>query len=187
MKHTSEKVLMFIVDGFEEIEAITPIDLLRRAKISIDTVSIKNDKKVISARGVPIITDKNIDEINFDEYRMIILHGGPGIENYLKSSLLIEKLKEFSIGKEVSAICAAPTILSKIGILKGRKATCFPECEKEIIKDGAILELGNVIQDDNIITSKSAGTAIDFSLEIIRKIKGKEMKEKISKQIIYDL
>ena len=87
---TDKKVLIFLVDGFEEIEAMAPIDLLRRAEIVVDTVSINEDKKVISSRKITVLTDKTINEINFDNYEMIVLPGGPGTGNYMKS----EKLQE---------------------------------------------------------------------------------------------
>ena len=179
------KVALFLVEGFEEIEAMAPIDLMRRAGITVDTVSITKEKNVISSRGVTVLTDKVIDEINFEEYEMIVLPGGPGTDNYMKSDKLREKLKEFSIEKKVAAICAAPTILSALGLLKGKKAVCFPSCESEIIKDGAILEVKNVVKDGNIITGRAAGTAIDFALEIVKELVGEEKAEKIANQIAY--
>ena len=164
---------------------MAPIDLMRRAGITVDTVSITKEKNVISSRGVTVLTDKVIDEINFEEYEMIVLPGGPGTDNYMKSDKLREKLKEFSIEKKVAAICAAPTILSALGLLKGKKAVCFPSCESEIIKDGAILEVKNVVKDGNIITGRAAGTAIDFALEIVKELVGEEKAEKIASQIVY--
>ena len=173
MRKINEKVLIFLVDGFEEIEAMTPIDLLRRAEIYVDTVSINENKNITSSRGVTILADKTIDEIDFSEYGMIVLPGGPGTDNYKKSPKLMEKLKEFAVNKKVAAICAAPTILSALGILTGKKAVCFPSLENVIVKDG------------NIITSKGAGTSIDFALEIISELAGEDKSEKIAKQIIY--
>ena len=182
---TDKKVLVFLVDGFEEIEAMAPIDLLRRAEIVVDTVSINEDKKVISSRKITVLTDKTINEINFDNYEMIVLPGGPGTGNYMKSEKLQEKLKEFSINRTLGAICAAPTILSALGILKGKQAICFPECEPDIEKDGAIIVNQDVVKDDNIITSRGAGTAIDFSLALIEELLGKNKSEEIRKQILY--
>ena len=179
------KVVLFLVEGFEEIEAMAPIDLMRRAGITVDTVSITKEKNVVSSRGVTVLADKVINEINFEEYEMIVLPGGPGTDNYMKSDKLREKLKEFSIEKKVAAICAAPTILSALGLLKGKKAVCFPSCESEIIKDGAILEVKNVVKDGNIITGRAAGTAIDFALEIVKELVGEEKAEKIANQIAY--
>ena len=169
-----KKVLVFLVNGFEEIEAMAPIDLLRRAGIIVDTVSINEDNQVTSSRKIRVLTDKTIDEINFENYEMIVLPGGPGTENYMKSEKLLEKLKEFSINRKLGAICAAPTILSALGILNGKQAICFPACEPDLIKDGAIIVNQDVVKDNNIITSRGAGTAIDFSLALIEELLGKK-------------
>ena len=182
---TNKKVLIFLVDGFEEIEAMAPIDLLRRAGIIVDTVSINEDNQVTSSRKIRVLTDKTIDEINFENYEMIVLPGGPGTENYMKSEKLQEKLKEFSINRKLGAICAAPTILSALGILNGKQAICFPACEPDLIKDGAIIVNQNVVKDNNIITSRGAGTAIDFSLALIEELLGKNKSHEIRKEILY--
>ena len=182
---TDKKVLIFLVDGFEEIEAMAPIDLLRRAGIIVDTVSINEDNQVTSSRKIRVLTDKTIDEINFENYEMIVLPGGPGTENYMKSEKLLEKLKEFSINRKLGAICAAPTILSALGILNGKQAICFPACEPDLIKDGAIIVNQDVVKDNNIITSRGAGTAIDFSLTLIEELLGKDKSQEIKEQILY--
>ena len=180
-----KKVLVFLVNGFEEIEAMAPIDLLRRAGITADTVSINEDNQVTSSRKIRVLTDKTIDEINFENYEMIVLPGGPGTENYLKAEKLLEKLKEFSINRKLGAICAAPTILSALGILNGKQAICFPACEPDLIKDGAIIVNQDVVKDNNIITSRGAGTAIDFSLALIEELLGKNKSHEIRKEILY--
>ena len=180
-----KKVLVFLVNGFEEIEAMAPIDLLRRAGIIVDTVSINEDNQVTSSRKIRVLTDKTIDEINFENYEMIVLPGGPGTENYMKSEKLQEKLKEFSINRKLGAICAAPTILSALGILNGKQAICFPACEPDLIKDGAIIVNQDVVKDNNIITSRGAGTAIDFSLALIEELLGKNKSHEIRKEILY--
>ena len=182
---TNKKVLIFLVDGFEEIEAMAPIDLLRRAGIIVDTVSINEDNQVTSSRKIRVLADKTIDEINFENYEMIVLPGGPGTENYMKSEKLLEKLKEFSINRKLGAICAAPTILSALGILNGKQAICFPACEPDLIKDGAIIVNQDVVKDNNIITSRGAGTAIDFSLALIEELLGKNKSHEIRKEILY--
>ena len=177
-----KKVLVFLVNGFEEIEAMAPIDLLRRAGIIVDTVSINEDNQVTSSRKIRVLTDKTIDEINFENYEMIVLPGGPGTENYMKSEKLLEKLKEFSINRKLGAICAAPTILSALGILNGKQAICFPACEPDLIKDGAIIVNQDVVKDNNIITSRGA---IDFSLALIEELLGKNKSHEIRKEILY--
>ena len=180
-----KKVLVFLVNGFEEIEAMAPIDLLRRAGIIVDTVSINEDNQVTSSRKITVLTDKTIDEINFENYEMIVIPGGPGTENYMKSEKLLEKLKEFSINRKLGAICAAPTILSALGILEGKQAICFPACEPDLVKDGAIIVNQDVVKDNNIITSRGAGTAIDFSLALIEELLGKNKSHEIRKEILY--
>lgn len=180
-----KKVALFLVDGFEELEAIAPVDILRRSGIEVDTVSITETYNVISSRKITILSDKLIKDINFDEYEMLILPGGPGTDNYYSSDVLLERLKEFSVIKKVAAICAAPSILSSLGILKGKKAVSFPEYEEKIIKDGAVLTLKNVVTDGNIITSRGAGTSIDFALELIKVLSGEAKSEELKKQILY--
>ena len=169
------KAAEFIVEGFEQIEALTPVDLLRRAGIEIDTISVFNEKYVKSSHNVIIETDKNMKDINFDDYEMLILPGGPGTGNYEKSDFLMEKLLDFSKNekKYVTAICAAPGVLARLGILKGKKAVSFPAVESDLEENGAVLLKESVITDGNITTSRGAGTAIDFSLRLIEVLKGR--------------
>ena len=181
----NNKAALFLVDGFEEIEALAPVDILRRAGIEVDTVSITDSRSITSSRKITVISDKLMKDIDFNEYEILILPGGPGTDNYYSSESLLEKLKEFSIMKKVAAICAAPSVLSSLGILKGKKAICFPAYEERIIEDGAILTLSNTVTDGNIITNRGAGTAIDFALEIVKMIEGEMKSEEIRKQILY--
>ena len=182
-----KKVAVFLADGFEEVEAITPVDLLQRAGITVDTVSITDDNLVKSARKVKILTDKVIGEIDFSEYDMLVMPGGPGTGNYFKSQLLLDNVLKFSKdneNKRVAAICAAPTVLASLGILEGKNAVCFPACEDDLLKGKAILKKERAVVDGNIITSRSAGTAMDFSLAIIGELLGKEAAERIAKEIV---
>ena len=181
------KVAEFLVDGFEQIEALTPVDLLRRAKIEVDIVSVFGEKRVKSSHGVIVETEKELRDVNFDDYDMIILPGGPGTDNYEKSDLFIEKLLKYSENKEkyIAAICAAPSVLARLGILAGKNAACFPSVEDELIKGGAVLSRDKVVVDGTIITSRGAGTALDFSLKLIEVLKGIEEAEKISETIVY--
>lgn len=179
------KVVVFLVEGFEEIEALAPIDILKRGEVEVDIVSITNEKAVLSARKIEIKADKIIDEINFDKYEMIILPGGPGTNNYYNSELLLEKIKEFSINKKLGAICAAPTVFASLGLLQNKKAVCFPSCEETLINNGANLVKDRVVTDGNITTSRAAGTAIDFSLQLLKELKGENVAEKIKNQIVY--
>ena len=183
-----KKVAVFLADGFEEVEAITPVDLLQRAGITVDTVSITDDNLVKSARKVKILTDKVIGEIDFSEYDMLVMPGGPGTENYFKSQLLLDNILKFSKdteNKRVAAICAAPTVLSNLGILEGKNVVCFPACENELVKGKAVLGKERAVTDGNVITSRSAGTALDFAFEIISELLDKKEAEKIADEIVY--
>ena len=184
----SKKVAVFLADGFEEVEAIAPIDLLRRAEIEVDTVSLTDENFVQSARKVKVVADKVISEIDFDKYDMLVLPGGPGHKNYFKSQLLLDKVLEFSKdtkNKKVGAICAAPLILSKLGILENKKAICFPACESNLLAGNPILTHEKVVVDGNIVTSRSAGTAIDFALEVISQLLGNEKSKEVKDEIVY--
>ena len=184
----NKKVAVFLANGFEEIEAITPVDLLQRAGITVDTVSISEDNIVESARKVRVLADKVIKEIDFSEYDMLVLPGGPGFKNYFSSQLLLDKVVEFSKdvkNKKAAAICAAPTVLSSLGILEGKKAVCFPACEEDLLKGKPVLTRERVVTDENIITSRSAGTAVDFALEIISQLLGEKEAEKVANEIFW--
>ena len=181
----SKKVAVFLADGFEEVEAIAPIDLLRRAEIEVDTVSLTDENFVQSARKVKVVADKVISEIDYD---MLVLPGGPGHKNYFKSQLLLDKVLEFSKdtkNKKVGAICAAPLILSELGILENKKAICFPACESNLLAGNPILTHEKVVVDGNIVTSRSAGTAIDFAIEIISQLLGNEKSKEVKDEIVY--
>ena len=126
----SMKVTAFLTDGFETVEALAVIDICRRAGIDTDTVSITGDKNVISAQNIPVKADYFFDEVNLEESDLLFLPGGPGHKSYMENEKLLNALKEHDKkGKRIAAICAAPSILGRIGLLKGKKATCFPGCE----------------------------------------------------------
>src|SRR3990170_644591 len=155
------KIMVTLAEGFEEIEALTVVDVLRRAGMNVDTVGVMGS--VISgAHDVKVMTDKKLLDINSDEYDGIVLPGGsPGYLNLGKSSKIIEILKKFdSAGKLIAAICGAPSVLAKAGILEGKKATIFPGMEKELPHPRG----ERVVVDGNVITSQAAGTAMEFSL-----------------------
>lgn len=176
-------VYVFLADGFEEIEALTPVDMLKRAEIDVTTVSINKTTTVIGAHGIKAIADRTTEEISPANIDMVILPGGlPGADNlrFDKTvNLFIDKAAEEN--KFICAICAAPRILGEKGLLKNKKATCFPGFEKYLI-GAECVDLG-CIRDGNIITAKSMGKAIDFSVEIIAAIKGREVAEKIKNAI----
>ena len=176
---------LFLADGFEEVEALTTVDLLRRAEIPLKTVSIGTTSEVTGAHKIRVIADLMFKEVSFDEADMIILPGGmPGTKNLENFKPLMDKVDEFARkGKNIAAICAAPTVLGRRGILKGRKACCYPNMEGDLLE--AEVSYENAVTDNNIITGRGVGCAIDFSLEIIKKLKGEETAKAISKGIVY--
>lgn len=163
------KLMITLADGFEETEAVAVTDVLRRAGITIDIVGIPSSS-VTSKNGIRIMTDKKLNEINVNNYDGIILPGGTkGVENLSKTALLLEMIKRLDAqGKLIAAICAAPSILAKIGVLEGKKATIYPGMEREL----PYPREDRVVIDSNVITSQAAGTAMEFALAIVEKLKG---------------
>lgn len=178
-------VYVFLAGGFEEIEALTVIDLLRRADIQVKAVSVMEDKMVYGAHGVGVEADILFKEGLYDKCAMLILPGGmPGTENLCNHRALNEELKEFyAAGKPLAAICAAPMVLARAGILKGHRATIYDEMEQELC--GAEYSSEKVVVSGNIITSKGPGTAIDFALSIIEYLKGRQKSAEIASQLLY--
>ena len=179
------KVLIFMAEGHEEIEALTVVDLLRRAGIDIYMVSITGEKKVTGSHGITTVCDKLIETVNFDDADMLVLPGGmPGTINLGECELLMDQVHGFNTSKKgLAAICAAPTVFGKAGILQGKKATCYPGMEGDL--KGANTSTDAVCHDGHIITSRGLGTAIPFALEIIRTFQGDEAAEKLAKSIVY--
>ncbi len=176
---------VFFGEGFEEMEALTPVDLLKRAGHNVLTVSVGHSHHVMGAHGAMVKTDFCIDEIHIDNLEMIILPGGSGYRNLEKCEPLMRKVKKFNEkGKYVCAICAAPTILGRLGLLNGKKATCFPGMEADLFD--ATYTGAEVEWDGNIITGRSAGCAIPFALKILEAIDSPETAEKMAKAIYYD-
>ncbi len=179
------KVLIFMAEGHEEIEALTVVDILRRAGIDIEMVSITGNKKVPGAHGITTYCDKLIETVNFDSADMLVLPGGmPGTLNLGLCELLMDQVHGFNTSKKgLAAICAAPTVFGKAGILEGKTATCYPGMEKDLL--GAKISTDEVCHDDNIITSRGMGTAIPFALEIVKTFQGQEAADKLAKSIVY--
>ncbi|EGC28669.1 hypothetical protein DICPUDRAFT_159871 [Dictyostelium purpureum] len=179
------KLAIFIFDGFEEIEAVTTIDLLRRANILVDIVSVENKKKLIKgSHYIEISADISWDEFNAELYNGIIIPGGPGINKLLLNEQVVEMVKKFghANNKTIAAICAAPQILGKSGLLVGKKVTHFPGCKQ--FMDGAFEEIDKAaIADGNIITGASAGVSQTFALKIVEHLKGIEASTLLYNQI----
>lgn len=178
-------VYVFLATGFEELEALTVVDLLRRADIQVKTVSIMEDKLVYGSKGVGIEADILFKEGSFDTCSMLILPGGmPGTTNLCNHKELCEELRIFNEnGKAIAAICAAPMVLGRAGILQGHKATIYDGMEEELT--GAQYVDDDVVVSGNVITSKGPGTAMNFALSIIEYIKGGKMAEEIAGELLY--
>lgn len=167
-------IYVFLADGFEEIEALAPVDFLKRAGIEVVTVGIAS-KEVTGTHNIKVVADITADEVCFDDrLQGIILPGGmPGAEN-LNNSSLVQKAIDYCAenNKIIAAICAAPFILGRKGLLKGKKATCFPGFEGEL--EGAELVDVGVMGDGMIVTAKGAGVAWEFGASICSRITGEQ-------------
>ena len=159
---------VFLAEGFEEIEALTVVDLLRRDNILTETVSISDNKEVTGSHMITVTADRIISEIKLTDAAFLILPGGmPGTLNLKNCPALMDMITEFNeTNRNLAAICAAPTIFGELGFLKGKKATCYSGMERQLKE--AIVVKDEVVTDGNITTSRGVGTAIPFALEIIR-------------------
>jgi 4-methyl-5(b-hydroxyethyl)-thiazole monophosphate biosynthesis len=173
-------IYVFLANGFEEIEALTPVDLLKRAGFDVKTVAIGQSKTVVGAHGIGVVADITEAEFSYNSPEAIILPGGmPGTTNLEESATVIESIVQSMVNNTlICAICAAPSILGICGCLKGRKATCFPGFEEYL--DGAYVTDERVVRDGNIITSKGMGCATEFALTIIEALAGKEKADEIA-------
>lgn len=181
----NQTVALFLANGFEEIEALTVSDILRRAGIPILLVAVSEVPRIESSHGIVVETDTVINRVNFDEVDMIVLPGGmPGTLNLEANETLMKNLDSFyQNGKKISAICAAPSILGHRGMLKGKKACCFPGFEKDL--EGADVKYDSVVKDGEIITARGMGCAIDFALKILETYQGADAALEMSKKIVY--
>jgi len=179
------KTAIFFANGFEEVEALTVVDLLRRAGIDVNMSSVTGQKTVTGSHNITISVDSLIEDIDFDSIDMIILPGGmPGTVNLEACKRLQDAIADFDKkGKLLSAICAAPGVYGRKGILSGRKASIFPGLEGEL--KGANVSYDNVSVDGHFTTSRGMGTAIDFGLAIIERFQGKDAADAMAAKIVY--
>jgi protein deglycase len=181
------RVAVILADGFEEVEAIAIIDVLRRAEIHTVIAGL-HDNHIISARNVKIIPDTVIDTIKADDFDMIVLPGGqPGSDNLNADPRVKELIRSFSEkGKLMGAICAAPYVLANAGVLAGKRATSYPSYKDQL--GNVRYEEKSVVVDGNVLTSRGAGTALAFGLAIVEKLisRDKALKIKDSMLVIYD-
>lgn len=180
------KVIVFLADGFEEVEALTVVDYLRRMNIVVDTVSITKENIVKGAHNISIFTDKTLDEIiDIDSYDAVIIPGGlPGATNLRDDQKVIDFVKKINDNRKlVAAICAGPIVLERADIIKGKNITSYPGFDKEL-NSGNYIEQ-NVVRDENIITARGPALAVDFAIEIVKYLLGEENARKLKNNILY--
>ncbi|MBM6863881.1 DJ-1/PfpI family protein [Bacteroides caecigallinarum] len=179
------KICLFLAEGFEESEALLPLDILRRGGVNAITVSVTAEKTVKGSHGVPVVADAVIGEIKKEDVEMIILPGGlPGATNLDASSALDEIIMDAAAkGKLMAAICAAPMVYGKRGLLKGKKATCYPGFDKYL--DGAEYTANLVEIQDNFILGKGPAAAAPFGFAILERLAGQDKAEEVKKGMLY--
>lgn len=181
-------IYMFLADGFEEVEALCPLDLLRRAGLSVKTVGI-NKKEIVGAHNITVLSDitsdeyKLLDKTNTD---MIFLPGGmPGTLNLAKSPEVVSAINHASEnGKYIAAICAAPSILGDMGLLVSKEAICYPGFEGRLT--GAVISNKKVVKDHNIITAAGMGVAYEMGILLVEILCGKEKAEELRRSTIHE-
>ena len=171
-------------NGFEEIEALSVVDVARRAGIETLMVSVSCDNQVESSRGIRVIADKLLDEISVERTDMIVIPGGKGVQVLEESKKLSELLKVHRSYKGcIAAICAGPSIPGKLGLFDGVKAACYPGYEKYLL--GANIVFDDVVIDDNCITARGAGVSLAFAYEIVTAVKGAAEVKKLKEAMIF--
>ena len=175
-------IYLFLANGFEEIEALATVDVLRRAGLEVKTVGV-GSTTVTGSHHITVTADMEQSQVLTDNMEMVILPGGmPGTLN-LEDSTVVTTCVRYCVQNNlpVAAICAAPSILGHMGLLKGKKAVCFPGFEQEL--EGAEIGDGFVCRDGQVITAKGAGAAVDFGLEIVKMLQGEEAALRLRKSI----
>lgn len=178
-------VVVLLGSGFEESEAIVPVDLLRRAGVEVVLAAV-GDMQVKSSHGIVVSADASVDEINPENIDLLFLPGGLGGVEAIQSSPAALKLVQavYDKGKYLTAICAAPTILGGLGLLKGRKAVCYPGMEEGLT--GAVVQKGQgVVVDGTIVTGEAAGSAFDFGLALVELLKGPDTAQQVKHAVHY--
>ncbi|MBR3561665.1 MAG: DJ-1/PfpI family protein [Oscillospiraceae bacterium] len=180
-----KKTVMLFANGFEEVEALTVVDLLRRAEIVCDIVALDGAATVTGSHNITVSADKAFADVTVDAYDALLLPGGqPGTTNLGNDNRVLALLRAFhDAGKLTAAICAAPTVLAKAGLLEGRRATCYPGLEGKLT--GAAASTEHVVEDGAVITSRGVGTAIPFALSLVAYLDSQERADALAKSIVY--
>lgn len=174
-----KKVALFLANGFEETEALGTVDVLRRAQIPVETISITDEKTVIGAHNIPVVADKVFQEADFSQVAVLVLPGGmPGAKNLNEHDGLKKLIAKFNKeGEMIAAICASPLVFGGLGLLKNKRATIYPGFEAEL--KGAQVTGENVVVDGNITTGKGPGMVFDFALKLVEQIAGAEKRKEV--------
>ena len=183
---TDASVAIMLADGFETVEALAVADILFRAGVRADLISVTDARHVTSSHGIRVVADLMLEDVDLSTYTVLFLPGGlPGTTN-LKATPAIqaEVLRRADEGEAMAAICAAPSIFAELGVLDGRHATANPAFVKAVAAGGAIVHDNPVVVDDFITTSRGAGTSIDLGLEIVCQLLGEDAAEAISRGIV---
>ncbi len=180
-----KRIAVFFAEGYEEIEGLTVVDICRRSGLSVDMVSVSGERSVKGSHDITVKMDKLFAEADFEQYDMLVLPGGlkgtQGLENHEK---LMEQIDDFyAKGKYIAAICAAPSIFGHRGIVKGRRACCYPSFEGHL--EGAQVTKGPVEIDGHVITSRGMGTSIPFALAIVSVFCGQQAADDMAEKIVY--
>lgn len=172
-------VAILAADGFETIECLTVVDVLRRGVVHAALVSVMDTRDVVTSQQIPVTCDVALDEVDFSNYDYLVLPGGmPGATNLRADERVCDLVREFAATKHVAAICAAPFILAELGVLEGHRATCFPGFEASF-PEGCHAGERTVVVDGNIITASGMGQALPFALAILDDIAGEVAVEKV--------
>jgi len=177
---------LLLAQGFEEVEAVAPIDILRRGEVTTDVISISDHLDVCGARNIIVKADLTMAQADFSKYDMLILPGGgPGVDNLIACPEVLEQVRNFvSENRLVGAICAAPKVLVKAGVINDRTVTSYPSLEPEISGQAKAYSQERVVEDGNIISSRAAGTALEFGLALLKALQGPDVSEKVKSEIL---
>lgn len=183
---TDATVAIMLADGFEEVEALAVADVLFRAGVRSDLISVTDARHVTSSHGIRVVADLMLDDVDLSAYTVLFLPGGmPGTLG-LKGTPAIqtEVLRRADARESIAAICAAPSILAELGVLDGRHATANPAFIQAIAAGGAIAHENPVVVDEFVTTSRGAGTALDLGLEIVRQLLGETTAQEVSRGVV---
>ena len=177
-----KNIFVYLTTGFEEIEALGTIDRLRRAGLAVTTVSLTGEKQVVGSHQIPVIADALYEDVNVEDAELLVVPGGtPKYDDHdgLKKHILTFNSK----GGNIAAICAAPMVFGGLGLLRGKRATCYPGFEK-YLEGGVLATTEAVVVDGNIITGRGPGLALDFALTLVEIVAGKEKKNEVASGLL---